>query len=188
MAVSAAARARSLTATKAMPGLADSAFCEPPTATSMPHSSNANGTAPRLDTTSTITSAPASRATVASRSTGWITPVEVSECVSSTAFVAGCAASASATLAGSSFVPHSSSVVWTVRPWASARRCHRWEKNPASGTNTSSPGEKRFCTADSSPPVPDEVNRKISAESVRYSSRRRAVTSVISFPKPGPRW
>ena len=50
---SAASRARSLTATNAIPGLADSAFCEPPTATSIPQSSKSKGTAPRLETTST---------------------------------------------------------------------------------------------------------------------------------------
>ena len=38
-----------------MPGLADSAFWLPPIATSMPHASNSNGTAPSDDTTSTIT-------------------------------------------------------------------------------------------------------------------------------------
>jgi hypothetical protein len=43
----------------------------------------------------------------------------------------------------------------------------RSEKNPASGTSTSSPGESRFWIADSSPPVPDDVIRSTSAASVR---------------------
>ena len=68
-----------------MPGEADSAFCEPPTATSIPQPSKSNGTAPSDDTTSTTTIAPASLATRASASTGWITPVDVSLCVRSTA-------------------------------------------------------------------------------------------------------
>ena len=110
--------------------------------------------------------APASFATRASSSTGWITPVDVSDWVSRTAF-AGRSASASATRAGSTFWPHSWSTVRTVSPIAVARLCHRSEKNPASGTSTSSPGEKTFWTADSSPPVPEEVIRSTSARSVR---------------------
>jgi hypothetical protein len=153
-------------ATNAMPGEADRAFCEPPTATSTPHPSNSNGTAPRLDTTSATTSAPASFATRASSRTGWITPVEVSECVSSTALT-GCSASAAATSDGSTLRPHSYPIVRTVRPCASARPFQRSEKKPASGTNTSSPGENTFWIADSSPPVPDDVMRRTSARSVR---------------------
>src|SRR3990172_3663802 len=57
-------------------GRADGAFCEPPIATSTPHASKANGTAPRLLTTSAITRAPASFATCASSRIGWITPGE----------------------------------------------------------------------------------------------------------------
>ena len=149
-----------------MPGDADSAFCEPPTATSIPHSSNANGTAPRLETTSTTTSAPASFATRASSRIGWITPVEVSECVSRTALT-GCSAREAATSSGTILRPHSYSSVRTTRPCASASLDQRSEKNPASGTSTSSPGENTFWIADSSPPVPDEVIRKMSALSVR---------------------
>ena len=93
-------------ATNEMPGEADNAFCEPPSATSMPHPSKSNGTAPSDDTTSTTTMAPASFATCASCSIGWITPVDVSLCVSSTAFT-GCSASAAATSSGRIFVPHS---------------------------------------------------------------------------------
>ena len=51
------------------------------------------------DTTSTTTKAPASFATRASCSMGWITPVEVSLCVSSTALT-GCSASVAATSSG----------------------------------------------------------------------------------------
>jgi hypothetical protein len=110
-----------------IPGLADSAFCEPPTATSIPQPSKSNGTAPRLLTTSATTIAPASFATRASSSTGWITPVEVSDCVSRTAF-AGCSASVSATRDASTFSPHPWSTVRTVRPIAVARLRQRSEK------------------------------------------------------------
>ncbi len=102
--------------------------------------------------------------------------------------MAGRSASASATLDGSTFLPHSCSTVRTVRPIAVARLRQRSEKNPASGTSTSSPGEKTFWTADSRPPVPEEVISSTSARSVRYSSFKRAVTSRIKRPKPGPRW
>ena len=98
-----------------MPGEALRAFWLPPTATSIPHASNSNGTAPSEDTASTITRAPASLATFASCSIGWITPVEVSDWVSSTAFT-GCSASAAATSSGRIFVPHSYSTVRTVSP------------------------------------------------------------------------
>ena len=47
------------------PGGVISAFCEPETTTSMPHSSVSSGTAPRLETASTTETAPASRAAAA---------------------------------------------------------------------------------------------------------------------------
>ena len=49
------------------PGGVISAFCEPETTTSMPHASVSTGTAPRLETASTTTSAPPSFATSAER-------------------------------------------------------------------------------------------------------------------------
>ena len=58
-----------------------SAFCEPETTTSMSQRSDSSGTAPRLDTASTTTSAPASFATAARACTSQTTPVEVSEWV-----------------------------------------------------------------------------------------------------------
>ena len=101
-----ASQARSLIAANAMPGEALSAFWDPPTATSIPQASNSNGTAPSDETTSTTTIAPASLATFASCSIGWITPVDVSDCVSSTALT-GSSASASATSSGRTRSPHS---------------------------------------------------------------------------------
>ena len=54
------------TEANAIPGGHMSAFCEPETTTSMPHESVSRGTAPRLETASTTTIAPASFATAAS--------------------------------------------------------------------------------------------------------------------------
>ena len=56
-AVSIAAQARSDAATMARPGAAIQAFWEPVTTRSTPHSSIANGTAPRAETLSTRMSA-----------------------------------------------------------------------------------------------------------------------------------
>ena len=67
------------TEANARPGGVISAFCEPETTTSMPQSSVSSGTAPRLETASTTTSAPASFAAAASAWTSATTPVEVSE-------------------------------------------------------------------------------------------------------------
>ena len=63
-----------------------SAFCEPETTTSSPHASVSHGTAPRLETASTTTSAPASFAAAARAWTSATTPVEVSDWTSQTAF------------------------------------------------------------------------------------------------------
>ena len=75
-----------------------------------------------------------------------------------------------------------------MSPNVSASALNRSAKNPARGTSTSSPGEKQFAIADSSPPVPLEVISSTSADPVRYSSRSLAVTSRMMFPNPGPRW
>ncbi len=63
-----------------------SAFCEPETTTSRPQASVSHGTAPRLETASTTTSAPVSFAAAASACTSATTPVEVSDCTTQTAF------------------------------------------------------------------------------------------------------
>ena len=72
----------------ASPGADIQAFCEPVTTTSTPQASISNGTAPRPDTLSTRirASGAASRTTAASSAIGFITPVEVSLWVSSTAW------------------------------------------------------------------------------------------------------
>src|SRR5207253_786163 len=70
----------------ARPGGHISAFCEPDTTTSIPQRSDSSGTAPRLETASTTTNAPASLATAVRACTSQTTPVEVSECVRYTTF------------------------------------------------------------------------------------------------------
>ena len=71
----------------ARPGADIQAFCEPVTTTSMPQASISNGTAPSPDTLSTRMSASgaASRTTAARSAIGFMTPVDVSLWVSSTA-------------------------------------------------------------------------------------------------------
>ena len=71
----------------ASPGADIQAFCEPVTTTSMPQASISNGTAPRPDTLSTRISASGatSRIAAASSGIGFMTPVDVSLWVSSTA-------------------------------------------------------------------------------------------------------
>ena len=62
-----------------------SAFCDPATTTSSPHASVSSGTAPRLETASTTTSAPAlARDAARATATSATTPVDVSECTRTT--------------------------------------------------------------------------------------------------------
>ena len=91
-----ASQAASETETIARPGGAISAFCEPETTESSPHSSVSQGIAPRLEIASTPTSAPASFAAAASARTSATTPVEVSDCVTSTALAPPSSASRAA--------------------------------------------------------------------------------------------
>ena len=58
-----------------------SAFCEPDTTTSTPHSSIGRSTTPSPDTASNTLTAPWAAATSASARTSFSTPVEVSDCV-----------------------------------------------------------------------------------------------------------
>jgi hypothetical protein len=84
-----------------------SAFCEPETTASSPHSSVSSGTAPRLEIASTATSAPAALAAAASSRTSATAPVEVSECVRKTTRAPPIRSSASGRSSGAGFVPHS---------------------------------------------------------------------------------
>src|SRR6266511_5196185 len=108
VACEAASRAAGDTDAKATPGGHISAFCEPETTTSIPHASVSRGTAPRLDTPSTTTSAPASFATAVSAWTSHTTPVEVSECVRYTTRTSPASSSAERRSSGSGVSPQSS--------------------------------------------------------------------------------
>jgi hypothetical protein len=90
-----------------------SAFCDPATTTSTPHSSWGSGTAPSPDTASTAISAPCRCATSVSSRMSLTTPVEVSEKVVNTSSMAGFEPSRSSSAAGSIFRPHSVSQ-WIV--------------------------------------------------------------------------
>ncbi len=94
-----AAHARGEAAIIARPGADIHAFCEPVTTRSTPHASISNGTAPRPLTLSTRISASgaSARTAAASSAMGFMTPVEVSLWVSSTAFTPGVARSVSRT-------------------------------------------------------------------------------------------
>ena len=81
-----ASQAAGETVTSPSPGGVISAFCEPEATTSSPQASVSTGTAPRLETPSTTTSAPAAFAAAASAWMSATTPVDVSECVRKTAF------------------------------------------------------------------------------------------------------
>ena len=148
-----------------------SAFCEPETTTSRPQASVSHGTAPRLETASTTTSAPASFATAAIACTSATTPVDVSDCTTQTAF-ASRSASRARTSSGSGVSPHAYRSSSTSAPYAFVIAIQRSPKLPAETTRCRSPGETRFATADSNAPVPDEVKSRTS-DSVRHTSRRR---------------
>src|SRR3982074_3294500 len=85
----AAASAFSDTALKLRPGGSISAFCEPPTDTSMPQASCSYSCEPRPEIVSTINSAGCFTRSMALRtSSGWVTqPVDVSLCTTITALM-----------------------------------------------------------------------------------------------------
>ena len=151
-----------------------SAFCEPETTTSSPHASVSQGTAPRLDTASTTTSAPASLAAAARACTSETTPVEVSECTTQTAFASRSRRRARRSSA-SGVSPQAYRSTSTSAPNAVVIATQRSPKLPAETTRCRSPGETRLATADSKAPVPEAPNSSTSL-SVRQTSRRRART------------
>ena len=140
-----------------------SAFCEPATTTSSPHAAVSTGTAPRLETASTTTSAPASLATRASASTSATTPVLVSECTRYTAFTVPLRSSSAASASGEGASPQGSRRWTSSAPYAATISAQRSPKFPDETTRCRSPGSTRFATADSNAPVPDAVNRRTSS-------------------------
>ena len=141
----------------ARPGGVISAFCDPETTASSPQESVSSGTAPRLETASTTTSAPASFAAAARPWTSATTPVEVSECVRNTTFAPPVSARRAERSSADGDSPHSYSIVSTSQPKFPAIAAQRSPKWPADTTTTRSPGRVRFEIADSIPPVPDDV-------------------------------
>src|SRR2546430_5975803 len=169
--------ARSLTLTRAIPGGAIHPFCEPLTATSIPHASVSISIELMELTPSTTTTRPASRPTRASSRSGLVRPVEVSLCVSRSSFAFGWFSSTRARSSASTGWPHSNSSRTTSAPYAEARAANRSPKLPHSATTTSSPGETRLATADSRPPVPDEVNS--SRRSEEHTSELQSQSNIV---------
>src|SRR6201985_1492039 len=93
----AAASAFSDTALKLSPGGSISAFCEPPTDTSIPQASCSYSCEPTPEMVSTISSAGCFvRSSALRTSSGWVTqPVEVSLCTTLTALILCCLSAAS---------------------------------------------------------------------------------------------
>src|ERR671911_292173 len=177
--------ARSLTLTNPRPGGVMSAFCEPATTTSIPHSSVLNVQAPRPETASTMVTT--SEAALAKPSMSLTVPVEVSESTQIAALISGSLASASATSSLSAFWPHSYVSSVTSRPKVRLILTHRPPKLPLFTTRTLSPAEKRFCIAPSKAPVPLAAKVKISF-SVKKTRFKFSFTLVNTSPNSGVRW
>ena len=105
--------AASVALAKLRPGGAISAFCEPATTTSTPHSSCGSGTAPSPETASTAISAPCRCAISVSSRMSFTTPVDVSEKVVNTSSTPSFSPSSRSSSAGSILRPHSVSQ-WIV--------------------------------------------------------------------------
>ena len=160
----------------ARPGGVISAFCEPATTTSSPHSSVSSGTAPRLETASTTTSAPASFAAAASDRTSATTPgrgLGMDE--------ERPRRPARSRRDGASGRPQSASR--PTRSEAPRRRSRTSAPSPPSAprsTRRRRRGRARRASrgstiADSNPPVPEHVKRSTS-ELVRWTSWSRPST------------
>jgi hypothetical protein len=163
-----------------------SAFWEPATTTSRPHASVSSGTAPRLETASTTTSAPPSAATRASDCTSATTPVEVSECTRTTTS-APVSSSRERRSSGCGVSPQEYRSSWTSAPNALAIEHQRSPNAPAVTTSTRSPGESTLTIADSNAPEPEAVKTRTSLV-VRQTSCSRASVRRMSARKSGPRW
>src|SRR5918997_4997219 len=177
--------ARSLTLTNPRPGGVMSAFCEPATTTSTPHSSVLNVQAPRPETASTMVTT--SEAALAKPSMSLTVPVEVSESTQIAALISGSLASASATSSLSAFWPQSYSSSVISRPKARLILTHRSPKLPFFTKRPLSPAEKRFCIAPSKAPVPLAAKVKISF-SVKKTRFKFSFTLVNTSPNSGVRW
>src|SRR3981189_1270765 len=156
----AAANAFSDTALKLRPGGSISAFCEPPTDTSMPQAWCTYSCEPRPEIVSTISSAGCFVRSMAVRtSSGWVTqPVDVSLCTTITALIrcwrsAASLASICSTSAPRRQLPGRKS---TSSLNLSAMPHHSTANWPVSAISTLSPGDNVFTIAASHAPVPDD--------------------------------
>ena len=163
-----------------------SAFCEPVTTTSAPQASVSSGTAPRLETASTIDSASASAHTASSGSRSQTTPVEVSEWTRNTV-CAPLSVSAARRSSGLGASPQAYASGTTSQPNARAIDCQRSPNSPWETARTRWPGERRLTIADSKAPVPDEVKTRTS-RSVRKTARSCSCASANTSAKSGERW
>ena len=120
-------------------------------------------------------------------SSGFVTPVDVSLCVTSTAFTSGCSSSAWRTSSGRAACPHSYCSGITSAPYASAIAANRSPNDPMLTESTLSPGDSVFTIADSSPPVPD-VLRTSTSLLVSKKSFSRSATREMSAANSRPRW
>src|ERR1700688_498389 len=156
----ATASAFSDTALKLRPGGSISAFCEPPTDTSMPQASCSYSCEPRPELVSTINSAGCFARSMALRtSSGYVTqPVDVSLCTTITALIWCWRSAASRASICSTSAPcrqsparkSISSLNWSAMP---RHNTPNWR---VSAISTLSPGDSVFTIAPSHAPAPDE--------------------------------
>jgi len=141
-----------------VPGGSISPFCEPETTTSQFHASDLRSIAPRPLTASTTRIAAESLTILPIDLISVATPVDVSHRVVNTALTVPLpAARCASTSPGSTALPHSTLITSAFIPYAWHISVQRSPNFPASTTITLSPGERKFTTAASRPPVPDDA-------------------------------
>ena len=138
-----------------------SAFCEPVTSASMPHSSRGTESTPTAVTPSTRKSGPFF-VSLAISFTGWSTVVEVSLAWIMTLWISGWRLSCFSISLTLTACPHSTLTSIGFSPKALAMFNQRSPNLPPLITRTLSPGENRFATAASIAPVPEEASIKTS--------------------------
>ncbi len=152
------AHARSLTLDERNPRGAIQPFCEPLTATSIPHASVSMAIELIELTRRRRRSCLRPRcACELPQRVG--EPVEVTLCVSRTTFALGGAAGDAEVVGVDGLAPLELQA-HDVRPVRGGKAANRSPKLPQRATTTSSRGETRLATADSRPPVPEEVSSR----------------------------
>src|SRR5439155_1721855 len=123
----------------------------------------------------------------ASSSIGFMTPVEVSLCVRSTAFHGPPARRASTTAVASAAWPHGTSSLVTSAPYVEAIFANRSPNEPMLTPRTLSPGESVLTIAASSPPVP-ALERSTMSFAVPKNVRSPPTIRSCIAANSGPRW